>query len=93
MNTNNAQTNPIFRDQPLTTLQAASPRHASLYAACQEPSDALETLLRFCLVLCMLVALLIGGWHVSASENTDAAVPEHTAVAAGAFSVNGQHVF
>ena len=92
MNTSHSRSNLIFRDQPLADLDTASTNHSSLHAACREPSDRLEVALRFFLVLCMLTALLICGWHVSVWQNTNAAAGQ-PAVAAGAFCVNGQHVF
>ncbi len=92
MNTNYSQSNLIFRDQPLFTVHAPSTRRSSLRAACRESSDRLEVVLRFFLVLCMLTALLICGWHVSAWQNSTATAGQPT-VAAGVFGVSGQHVF
>lgn len=92
MNANNPSSNLIFRDQPLPKTDAVSTAYPSLRAACQEPSDRLDALLRASLVLCMLIALLICGWHVNAWQKAGANVAQPT-VAAGAFCVDGKHAF
>ncbi len=92
MNTNDSPSNLIFRDQLLPDHPIASTGHASLHLACHESSDRLEVVLRFFLVLCMLTALLICGWHVNTWQNINA-VAAQPAVAAGAFCVSSQHTF
>ena len=92
MNTNFSESNLIFLDQHLSKNNDASARRSSLREACREQSDAMEVWLRVFLVLCMLTALLIGGWHASTLQRADINTPQPVLAAQG-FSVNGQHTF
>lgn len=92
MSANHSSSNLIFRDRPLSKIDAVSPAYPALHTACQESSDRLDALLRASLVLCMLIALLICGWHVSAWQNAGANAAQ-PAVAAGAFCVDGTRTF
>ena len=93
MNANYSNADLIFRDQPLANFNPTFARRSSLNEACREPSDVLDASLRAVLILCMVVALLVGGWHVSTSHTNTIDTPAQSMVAAQGFSVNGQHTF
>ena len=89
MNTNRPR---LQIDQISPSHAAGSLSHSLLRSACQDDRDYLTPVLSAFLVACMLVALAmcsvqVGDWKTSPAPGSP------TTVAAGSFSVSGQHVF